>query len=122
MAKPERKTENIQSLLKRILALEARAAKAEEKHDVLYARVFRTKGQTLNKEHAHTGEKAQAPEDDRTHITDADKLQCVINAVRILPPNYMVDGRHTGVNVSAICGFPVTEEMLDMVYDKAEEG
>lgn len=116
-----RKTENIQSLLKRILALEARAEEAEEKHDLLYARVFRTKGQSLNKAHGHTAETAPVIEEDRTHIDDADKLQCVINAVRILPPNYMVDGRHTCVNVSAICGFPVTEEMLDMAYDKVEE-
>ncbi len=46
------------------------------------------------------------------------KLASVKNAVQILPPNLKVNGRHTTQNVGAICGFKVSEEMLDMAYQE----
>jgi hypothetical protein len=45
-----------------------------------------------------------------------DKIASARNACMILPPNLIVDGRHTAENVGAICGFIVTEEMLEDIY------
>lgn len=45
-----------------------------------------------------------------------DKIGSMTNAVKILPPNMLVDGRHTAENVGAICGFIVSDEMMDDVY------
>lgn len=48
---------------------------------------------------------------------EEDKLQSMTNAIRILPPNMRKDGRHLKENIQAICGFMVTPEMLDRVYE-----
>ena len=48
--------------------------------------------------------------------TEAEKLQCMINAVKILPPNMIKDGRHSTENVNAICPFKVTEDLMDLLY------
>lgn len=52
----------------------------------------------------------------RMSMNDEDKLQSMRNAVMILPPNMVVDGRQTRENISAICGFKVTEEQWDLLY------
>lgn len=44
------------------------------------------------------------------------RLQSAMNVIKILPPNMIKNGRHTIENVSAICGFKVSEEMLDILY------
>jgi hypothetical protein len=44
------------------------------------------------------------------------KIQSMTNAVKILPPNMIKDGRHLKENIQAICGFMVTDEMMDLVY------
>jgi len=49
-------------------------------------------------------------------MNDDDKIVSMTNAVKILPPNMIKNGRHAAENVRAICGFAVTEEMLDKVY------
>lgn len=45
-----------------------------------------------------------------------EKLQSVLNAVKVLPPNLMQNGRHVKENVQAINCFKVTDKMLDDVY------
>lgn len=45
-----------------------------------------------------------------------DKLDSIRNACAILPPNKIVNGRHTKENCAAICGFIVDDDMLDTVY------
>jgi hypothetical protein len=44
------------------------------------------------------------------------KLQSMLNAVKILPPNFVRDGRHKKENIRALCGFVITDEMMDEVY------
>lgn len=44
------------------------------------------------------------------------KLISMTNAIKILPPNLIKNGRHSRENVQAICGFMVDEEMMDAVY------
>lgn len=44
------------------------------------------------------------------------KLQSMTNAIKILPPNMIKDGRHLKENIQAICGFMVLDEMMDEVY------
>jgi len=51
-------------------------------------------------------------------MNDLDKLASMQNALKILPPNLLQDGRHSPENVQAICGFPVTEEMLNAAYER----
>ena len=46
----------------------------------------------------------------------ADKLMSMSNALKILPPNMLKNGRHERHNIEAICGFTVTDEMLDEAY------
>lgn len=48
-----------------------------------------------------------------------DKLISMKNAIAILPPNLMVDNKHTQNNIGAICGFIVTDEMYDILYGEA---
>lgn len=63
------------------------------------------------------GEQAPEPESNSMlRMGREDKLQSMINACRVLPPNYKIDGRHSAKNVQALCGFVVTDEMLDDVY------
>ena len=45
-----------------------------------------------------------------------DKIQSMRNAIDILPPNLVVDNKHVIGNVEAICGFKVSQEMLDSAY------
>jgi hypothetical protein len=53
-------------------------------------------------------------------MNDDDQLQSAKNACKVLPPNYKVDGRHTAENVKALCGFEVTQDMLDTIYAEEE--
>lgn len=39
------------------------------------------------------------------------------NTIAILPPNLMVDGKHTKENISAIVGFKITDEQWEKAYD-----
>ena len=45
------------------------------------------------------------------------KILSMKNAIKILPPNMLKDGRHLPENIQAICGFMVTPEMLDLAYE-----
>ena len=66
------------------------------------------------------GEEIPVPETNRMRLTEADKMRSMDNAIRCLPPNYIKDGRHTKENIGAICGFKVSDEMLDEVYSKVK--
>ncbi len=71
----------------------------------------------LNKVETFNGEKHPEPrEDTKMRMTYDDKIGSLRNATMILPPNLKVDGRHLPENCGAICGFIVTDEMLDEVY------
>lgn len=62
-------------------------------------------------------ENMQPYEDTKLRLNLADKIQSAKNAAAILPPNLIVDGRHSKENIGAICGFIVDDDMWDMIYD-----
>lgn len=49
-------------------------------------------------------------------MTEDDKIISMRNAIKILPPNMVVKGRHSKENVEAICGFKISEDMMDLAY------
>ena len=58
-----------------------------------------------------------APEkEDNLRMGYADKLISITNAIKILPPNMIKEGRHNKSNVEAICGFKIDDDMMDAVY------
>ena len=104
------KQQTIKSLAKIIKEQDERIKALEEK-------VFR-KVKSIHHVEDFNGDVAPAPrENNKLKMDLQDKLVSVKNACAILPPNLKVNGRHDVTNVSAICGFVVTEDMLDYVYE-----
>ena len=66
-------------------------------------------------------ENVQPYEDTKLRLNLADKIQSAKNATAILPPNLIVDGRHSKENIGAICGFIVDDDMLDMIYEHEDQ-
>jgi hypothetical protein len=52
-----------------------------------------------------------------TNYTFDDKVFSARNAAKILNPKLVVDGRHSAENIRAICGFEITDELMDAIYD-----
>lgn len=50
-------------------------------------------------------------------MDDEFKIISMKNAIKILPPNMIIEGRHRKENVQAICGFMVTDKMMDEAYE-----
>jgi len=60
----------------------------------------------------------ELPKESFSMAMDQDGLfQSMKNAIMILPPNLKVDGRHTIENISAICGYKVTEDLWNKLYE-----
>ena len=75
------------------------------------------KGSSINKVEAFNGEADLEPREEAGfRLTSADKIVSAKNAAKILPPNLIVEGRHTKENISAICGFQVDDDMMDEIY------
>lgn len=51
------------------------------------------------------------------NMDDEFRLISIRNAIAILPPNLMIDGKHTKANISAIVGFKITDEQWKQAYD-----
>ena len=66
-------------------------------------------------------ENMQPYEDTKLRLNLADKIQSAKNAAAILPPNLIVEGRHTKENIGAICGFIVDDDMWDMIYEHEDQ-
>lgn len=49
-------------------------------------------------------------------MSHEEKLQSMLNAIKVLPPNMIINGRHSLENVQALNVFKVTEKMMDEVY------
>ena len=47
---------------------------------------------------------------------DEDKIESIINTIKILPPNMIKNGRHLKENIQAINVFTVTDELIDAAY------
>lgn len=97
--------------------LSARIDKIEERLEAIEAKLFKkpVQEQTIQRVEAFNGETAPEPED-RMKMDYATKIQSMKNAIVILPPNFVVNGRHTRQNVEAVCGFKISEEMMDEAY------
>lgn len=106
--KANRKT-TIKDLVIRIDELEARILFLEPRKS--------PEGASINKVETFNGEKELSQRSNMS-MDNKHKILSAQNAVKILPPNMIVDGRHLAKNVSAICGFVVSEEMMDEVYSE----
>jgi len=72
---------------------------------------------SINKLEGFNNEQDSGPRDnERLRLTFSDKIVSAKNAAKILPPNLIVEGRHTRENISAICGFVVDDDMMDEIY------
>ena len=99
-------TDLIAQLTKRIEELEARC-KVEDA--VVIKSVQRTD--------RHYDEEPIPPhEESGLKMRYSDKIFSMQNAAKILPPNLIVDGRHSKEKIEALCGFKVTDEMMDEAY------
>jgi len=75
----------------------------------------------INNTQEMTGE--DAPTVRETNNLDMDEkfqVQSMINALKILSPSFLVEGKQTIANVQAVCGFTVTQEKLDKAYEKLD--
>ena len=52
-----------------------------------------------------------------TKWNEEDKVNSIINTIKILPPNMIVNGRHKIENIQALNVFRVTEELIDKAYE-----
>jgi hypothetical protein len=50
--------------------------------------------------------------------SERDMFDSVVNTIKILPANMLLNGRHRIENIQAINCFKVTETLLDAVYSK----
>lgn len=48
--------------------------------------------------------------------SEEDKINSILNTIKILPPNMISNGRHRLENIQALNVFPITEELVDKVY------
>lgn len=72
----------------------------------------------INKFEKHDGPPPVNDWNDRPLSLNYDnKIQSMKNAIKILPPNMIVNGRHKVENIQAICGFSVSEQMMDEAYE-----
>lgn len=91
--------------------------------DALIARVAELEAKTaprksgINRVEQFNGEVETVPDDNRgLKMTSEDKINSMRNAIKILPPNMIENGRHIKENIQAICGFVVDEDMMDGAY------
>jgi hypothetical protein len=74
----------------------------------------------LQKVEQFNGEEVPERIDKPTGMTvweDEDKVNSIVNTIKILPPNMIRDGRHTIENIQAINVFRVTPELIDAAYN-----
>lgn len=112
MALGQKKTQNrttIKDLEKRINELEERLILVESRKSY--------KGKSLNKVEIYNNEK-EPEQIENMKMNYSSKIDSMRNAIKILPPNLKVNDRHLSKNIGAICGFKVTEEMIDEAYSE----
>lgn len=116
--KVEAKTDSV--LENKVSTLELEIEILKERITELETKVVKkpTPLKSINKVEDFNGESETKPYDDnKLRLNALDKLTSAKNAIKILPPNLMVEGRHTKENIGAICGFIVTEEMMELLYE-----
>jgi hypothetical protein len=76
-------------------------------------------GSNINKVETFNGEEIPDQAYGISRMNFDEQIYSVLNAIKILPPNMIVDGRHSIDNVQAINGsFKVTEEHMDVAYSQ----
>jgi hypothetical protein len=116
--KVEAKTDSV--LENKVSTLELEIEILKERITELETKVVKkaTPLKSINKVEDFNGESETKPYDDnKLRLNALDKLTSAKNAIKILPPNLMIEGRHTKENIGAICGFIVTEEMMELLYE-----
>jgi hypothetical protein len=112
-----KKNHTIASLQKRIVALE------ETVQELLKLSTGKTGTKrtetSIQKVEDFNGEEIPAATEN-LRMTPADKVRSMENVIKILPPNYIEDGRHSITNIAAVCGFEVTPEMHDDLYSRVK--
>ena len=81
------------------------------------------KVKTIQKPEEHMGEHAVTPRATPKHEMNTKyQIESMVNLIQVLPPN-MVDenNRQHLVNVQAICGFQISEDMMDQAYAQMGE-
>ena len=75
---------------------------------------------SLNKVESFNGEEVPGVRENTGGMlmNHADRMRSLDNTIRIMSPTFLVDGRHTSENLSGICNFLVTQEMLDEYYSQ----
>lgn len=113
----DKQTQELKSFVEAMIDSNEKAIQSiEERLDALEKIVYR-KAPSIQKVEAFNGEEEIQREESNLKMQYEDKIASVQNACKILPPNLLVDGKHVPKNVSAICGFLVTEEMIDRAYE-----
>lgn len=75
-------------------------------------------GKSIHKIEIFTGEQPPTAESyNGMKMGMSDRIISMQNAIKILPPNMVVEGRQLKQNVEAIVGFKVSDEMMDEAYE-----
>jgi hypothetical protein len=132
---PEPVRVNVMSLNKRLTEIEAdykdfqekcesvlslvvgRITELQEEITVLKTPAPKKAVKTIQSVETHNGEKEPEPRDDGMYLNTKDQINSMVTLICLLPPN-MVDenNRQPLINVKAICGFAINEEMMDRAY------
>ena len=72
---------------------------------------------SINKVEIFNGEAEPEKEISKMVMNDGDKIMSMRNAIKILPPNLIEEGRHVRSNIEAICGFKIDEDMMNAAYE-----
>jgi hypothetical protein len=101
-------SENVASLTKKLKELTARVVALESP--------LKPSGVSINKFETHHN-------DEGLNMGHDDMIQSMVNAIKIINPKLIVDGRHLIENVKAITGCKVlTEKMMDEAYALLKKG
>lgn len=101
----------VEALIERVDVLESKLASSAD----------RRRGASINKVETFNGE-GEAEPTGGLKMGYADKIVSMRNAIKILNPKLIVNGRHSPHNVAAVCGFPVNHEMMEDAYALLEKG
>jgi hypothetical protein len=89
-----------------------------ERVQILEKLCIKPEGKSINKVEKFNNEVPSTIESyNGLRMGEDDKIQSMRNAIKILPPNMIVDGRHLKENIEAVCGFKVLDEMMDAAYE-----
>ena len=110
---------NVMSLHKRVKVLEGIIFELLEASKKVPGDTVQLREPGINKIETFNGDKTP---DKKTgmDMDEEHRDQSMVNAIKVLPPNFIKDGRHSKENIQAICGFNVTPEMLDSLYSRYE--